>query len=201
MRRGLRRLLVTVLAFGAALQGPFLAYGAQAIEPLRTFEVGAVSMAALRGTPVPALQDAGPLAADPAVNRVGPDWGVTPGSLCTADDPDFDGFRYPVQLAHCKRRVSRGDKRRVAQAYGIPESEWSNYEFDHLLPLAIGGSNGVENLWPQPHGDDESYSKDKLEMELYHALRKGLITQEEAVRRTYAWFKAKGIRLVRVPGV
>ena len=201
MRRILRRLLVTVLAAGAVLQGPLFGYGAQSIEALRSVEMGPVSLSGLRGAPVPALRDAGPVAAGPAVNRVGPDWGLTPGQLCTADDPDFDGFRYPANIAHCKRNVSRSQKRRVAAAYGIPESEWGNYEFDHLLPLAIGGGNGVENIWPQPHGDDESYGKDKLERELYYALRDGRITQEEAIRRTYEWFKAKGIRLIRVPGV
>ena len=46
------------------------------------------------------------------------DTSLTPGALCTTDDPNFDGLRYPEQIAHCRRNVSRAEKNRIAAAYG-----------------------------------------------------------------------------------
>ncbi len=36
------------------------------------------------------------------------------------------------------------------QAYGASGSA-SNYEFDHLIPLELGGSSNLANLWPEPN--------------------------------------------------
>ena len=41
-------------------------------------------------------------------------------------------------------------------------------EVDHLVPLYIGGSNEVTNLWPQPYvGAWGAHTKDKLEVKLH----------------------------------
>lgn len=126
---------------------------------------------------------------DPSSSDAQPDWNFTPGRLCTEQDSDYAEHRYPSQVAYCKRHVTREMKVEVAQHYGIPESEWKNYEFDHLIPLAVGGNSHVENLWPQPSSqNDGPNSKDKLEYNLYLQLSAGKITQAEAVRQIYAWF-------------
>ena len=44
--------------------------------------------------------------------------------------------RAPAPLTHCSRA-------------GVPEEDWSLYEFDHWYPLSIGGCNDERNLWPQ----------------------------------------------------
>ncbi len=121
--------------------------------------------------------------------RAQPDFSFTPGHLCTASDPNFDGFRYPEQIAHCRRNVTEQMKATVAAHYGIARSDWGNYEFDHLIPLAIGGDSSIDNLWPQPHGNpDGSQGKDRLEDQLYHEMDAGSITQAAAVQQIYAWF-------------
>lgn len=120
--------------------------------------------------------------------RSEPDWGFTPGRLCTADDPDFEQYRYAERIPYCRRDVTYEMKKEVAAHYGVPQSDWHNYEFDHLIPLAIGGNSRVENLWPQPRGQQDSDGKDKLEFSLYRQLEAGQITQAEAVRQIYAWF-------------
>ena len=80
-------------------------------------------------------------------------------------------------------------KKQVAEHYGIPQSDWSKYEFDHLIPLCIGGDSHVDNLWPEPRdGQENSGEKDKLENSLYQQMKAGTITQADAVKQIYAWF-------------
>jgi hypothetical protein len=41
-------------------------------------------------------------------------------------------------------------------------------EVDHLIPLELGGSNEMKNLWPQPDKrQPECVEKDQLENELH----------------------------------
>jgi hypothetical protein len=78
----------------------------------------------------------------------------------------------------------------ISAHYGVPRDTWSNYEFDHLIPLGIGGDSSDDNLWPQPRDPANSMDKDKLEFELYKEMAAGTITQAEAVKRIYGWFTA-----------
>jgi hypothetical protein len=75
------------------------------------------------------------------------------------------------QLAHSGytrtvRNVSNATKHQVYLAYGITDTH--GYVIDHLIPLEIGGSNEVTNLWPQPK--KEARIKDKLEETLHHLI-------------------------------
>lgn len=100
-----------------------------------------------------------------------------PGAVCTPADPDFDGWRYPARVAHCRRRVSAGLRRRIMRIYHADRV--GCVEVDHLIPLALGGSNDLGNLWCQT--GPEAHRKDVLEVRLYRQLRRGAITQAEAV--------------------
>jgi len=115
-----------------------------------------------------------------------PDPKLTPGELCTAANADFQEYRYPAHVAYCKRNVSHAKKVQIAAAYGgIPESEWHNYEFDHLIPLNAGGDSSVANLWPQPLV--EAKDKDKVEQATYNGLNNGTLTQAQAVQMIWDW--------------
>jgi hypothetical protein len=47
-------------------------------------------------------------------------------------------------------------------------------EIDHLIPLELGGSNDVKNLWPQPQDPRPgSFEKDSLENDLHHRVCNG----------------------------
>ena len=126
--------------------------------------------------------------------RATPDSSYTPGHLCDPRDPNFKEYRYAERIPYCGRNVTQQMMLAVARHYGVPQTDWSGYEFDHLIPLAIGGSSSIDNVWPQPHGDpDGSNGKDKLEYLLYSKLAAGAITQAEAVARIYDWFTASSM--------
>ena len=57
----------------------------------------------------------------------------------------------------------------VFNAYSIPNTpiDRYSYECDHRVPLAIGGANSADNLWPQPN--PEAAVKDACEVEVQDA--------------------------------
>jgi hypothetical protein len=119
---------------------------------------------------------------------VQPDYRITPGAICTADDPDFDGNVYPEQVPHCNRNFNNSKKMAVARAYNVPPPQWKYYEFDHLIPLCAGGSNSVRNVWPEilPH----AHMKDVLEDHVCSGMRAGLMSQKQAISMIFNWLRA-----------
>lgn len=129
----------------------------------------------------------GATAFQPAWAVTAPDPDLTPGQLCTSQDPNFMGYYYSEHIARCNRNVGTAEKLKVAAAYGnIPQAEWHNYEFDHLLPLCAGGSDDIKNLWPQPI--DEAHLKDKIEDQVCLGMSAGTMTQAEAVQKIRDFF-------------
>ena len=75
-----------------------------------------------------------------------PDPDCTPGAVfadVTAEQICQRGYASSV------RDVSTETKRQVYAEYGIAERTTGEYEVDHLVPLEVGGSNDVANLWPE----------------------------------------------------
>ena len=93
------------------------------------------------GPTVPIL----PLHYDPA-RAVLPDPKLTPGDTfpgATADDVCSPGW------AREHRQVTEGMRNKVYAEYGRSEG-LGCCEVDHLIPLELGGSNDIKNLWAQP---------------------------------------------------
>lgn len=85
------------------------------------------------------------------------------------------------------RAVTGTMKEAVRRRYGLTHKRdrWCEgeeaCEIDHLIPLAIGGSNEIENLWPQRfEGDWNAHHKDRLETELRKRVCHGRLDIREA---------------------
>jgi hypothetical protein len=52
---------------------------------------------------------------------------------------------------------------------------------DHLIPVELGGTDDVENLWPQPaKGEWSAVQKDALEQKLLGMVCAGTLTVKQA---------------------
>ena len=135
----------------------------------------AAPTAALKQSPLTSLAtpvapfDLGPLHYDPA-RAVLPDPTLTPGDVfpdATKDDVCTPGW------SSDHRHVTESLRDRVYAEYGRVRGPGC-CEVDHLIPLELGGSNDIKNLWPQPDdprpGDAE---KDQLENELHRQVCAG----------------------------
>jgi hypothetical protein len=81
-----------------------------------------------------------------AVHDALADSACTPGAVfpdVTAEQVCRPGYSSSVR--NVPAAVSRG----VYAAYGIAKRTAGEYEVDHLVPLEIGGSNDIANLWPE----------------------------------------------------
>ena len=75
-----------------------------------------------------------------------PDKDCTPGDIfpeATTEHICTSGYAQSV------RSVSQKKKKKVYEMYGILKRSPGQYEIDHLVPLSLGGSNDIKNLWPQ----------------------------------------------------
>jgi hypothetical protein len=67
-------------------------------------------------------------------------------------------------------------------------------EYDHLIPLELGGGNGVTAIWPQPIA--EAHIKDRLENELHAKVcgsQMTLLNAQSCIRNDwYACWKQEG---------
>lgn len=87
-------------------------------------------------------------------------------------------------------------KIKLMKSYGFTDSR-SNYEFDHLIPLAIGGHpTDVKNLFPEPgYGQYNFHIKDRFENYLHRAVCNGSIRLSDAQKEIATdwiayWIKA-----------
>jgi hypothetical protein len=77
-----------------------------------------------------------------------------------------------------RRHVTQATKARVLRSYGLDPKRHATLEIDHLIPLELGGSNAITNLWPQPA--PAFRRKDRLENELHRQVCAGLMPLELA---------------------
>jgi hypothetical protein len=78
------------------------------------------------------------------------------------------------------RNVPESMKKEVMRRYGLPQTELHQVEIDHLISLENGGSNEIENLWPEYYEPKPgARQKDAVETALHRDLCAGKITLEE----------------------
>jgi len=94
--------------------------------------------------------------------------------FCTVPDPALTPGEMDPSLACVSnqdrpRSVTTSEKKAILAAYGYPaNTDKSTGEFDHWFPHWMGGSDGPNNIWFEPHASKfGSYAKDKVERLLW----------------------------------
>ncbi|MDQ6854169.1 MAG: HNH endonuclease [Actinomycetota bacterium] len=78
-------------------------------------------------------------------------------------------------------KVSTNTKSKVYVEYKVAKSDRSKFTIDHLIPLELGGSNDIRNLWLQrKKGDTGSSPKDRAENRLHSVVCAGTVTLADA---------------------
>ncbi len=78
--------------------------------------------------------------------------------------------------------VTAPEKLQSIQEYGYSDTNPSDYEYDHLISLELGGAaNDVKNLWAEPAPSPNP--KDKIENKLHSLVCNGTISLDDAQKR------------------
>jgi hypothetical protein len=98
-----------------------------------------------------------------------PNRALTPGSVLTRAAARVCTSGYAASV----RDVPESEKDAVYARYHIPHLPY-RHEIDHLIPLELGGSNAMVNLWPEPYaGRWGARAKDALEDRLHQLVCAG----------------------------
>ena len=107
-----------------------------------------------------------------------PDPACTPGAIfatATTNQICQSGYSRTV------RDVPTAEKDQVYAAYGIVSHSAGEYEVDHLIPLELGGSNEIANLWAEPANPRPGFhEKDQLENSLHDQVCSGALALTDA---------------------
>jgi hypothetical protein len=118
-----------------------------------------------------------------------PDSKLTPGDTFDVSRQDLCVRGYTKKV----RAVPQEIKQEIYREYGITSHGRGDYEIDHLIPLELGGSNSIKNLWPESYRTLpwSARVKDRLENKLHELVCTGqmdLKTAQQAIAAN--WIEA-----------
>jgi hypothetical protein len=107
-----------------------------------------------------------------------PDSACTPGAIfpnATVQQICTYGYTRTV------RNVPFSEKDQVYAEYGIYQHYAGQYEVDHLVPLELGGSNDIANLWPEASSPTPGFhQKDNVENYMHDQVCSGAMSLKQA---------------------
>jgi hypothetical protein len=103
-----------------------------------------------------------------------PNPSLTPGAIGTAAMSHICSMRDDEVVTP----VSGGLQEKVFREYGILGTRKQDFEVDYLITPGLGGSDDIQNLWPEPRYDTtwNSFVKDQLEEYMHHAVCGGKLS-------------------------
>ena len=109
-----------------------------------------------------------------------PNPSLTPGSVRAASLSEVCSKSHEEVV----RRVPTAVRQQVFSEYGMQNVRTDDYEVDHLITPGLGGSDEIQNLWPEPryHTEWNSYVKDQLEEHLHELVCSGRVSLVTAQR-------------------
>lgn len=112
-----------------------------------------------------------------------PDKALTPGAVSKDSRTKICQKDYTLR----ERSVSYSTREKVYRLHGVNKKACAKgCKIDHLVPLAIGGSNEMGNLWPHEYGAEWNvFAKTRLEVRLRKEVcskRMPLAAAQECIR-------------------
>lgn len=108
-----------------------------------------------------------------------PDTVYTPGLAATQSIDDLTASYDSQTYSQAHRNVPQSVKNAVCKEY--PQNCTGPVEIDHFIPVALGGSNDITNLWAEPGtGQWNFHDKDKLEAFLVIQVKTKRISVKDA---------------------
>ena len=147
----------------------------------------ATAQAALAKTPSTQTVSLAPSSTKAGPAYLYPNPSLTPGAELTTDASAICTPGYSSSV----RNVSSATKKQVYAEYGVSYPQAAGaYEVDHFIPLEIGGSNDIKNLWLEPATPTPGFhQKDQFENFEHRQVCDGAISAAEAQSRmTSDWY-------------
>src|SRR5208337_4846249 len=146
-----------------------------------------LTQAAAAKTPSTQAVSLAPSSTKAGAAYVYPDASLTPGAVLTTDASTICTPGYASDV----RDVSTATKEQVYAEYGVSYPQpLGAYEVDHFIPLEIGGSNDMQNLWLEPATPTPGFhQKDQFENFEHGQVCNGTISVAEAQSRMVSdWY-------------
>jgi hypothetical protein len=109
-----------------------------------------------------------------------PDRSLTPGATRPVTVSDVCSMPHEEVIGE----VSASLREEVLHEYGIVNARAGDYEIDYLIAPGLGGTEDIQNLWPQPYTSRtwNAHVKDALEEHLHQMVCEGKLDLSTAQR-------------------